>query len=334
MKFKEAIFTSLKNRKRQNVINSHLKYVKLIKNYNDKSSFEEFIYYFIKNNKSLRYCKSVYVSLVHYFRQKDALFKKPFSYSKISSCYKKASKIQNSLKNNDSLYHQGLFVNVQHENINVNMGVDNFLPINEIIYIKNILEFYLFENFSEKIQINENIRENFYILKNKINLFCTIPFSIFILSLIYTGARNGEFLLLTHNQGVELTQKTKLKIITKTGPEYLSIGNKLQYIYYLYIKYLDNKNIKNERFFKHNYYNMRRKFINLYTLLFNKNKPRGALFHIFRSFFTLMTFKKDNLLTQDILHHKNVQITNGYYRNQLKDVSLRKKLFDYIENIV
>nr|QKN22457.1 putative ORF2 [Drosophila-associated filamentous virus] len=192
--------------------------------------------------------------------------------------------------------------------------------------------------------------------KKKINDLVEIY--TFILLLQYSGMRSGELFQIQWRRDVnEILKNHKILLNTKVGNRYISFGQSARDLLKAYVNFkilscaISKNSLMNNNpdesggtgtgggdiIWSMSYSKMRRQFIKLYHEHVNANKPKGALFHIFRSHFTYVAMQSStnsaNTITQQILNHGSSNMTNRYRHNQtLNDLSLRVDVLKHVED--
>lgn len=338
----DLIFTSLHGEKRNRVLKSHYKYLKLFITHGTKEEFQNLIKYFIKEGKSKSYCRSVIETIHSYLMRTRKDYKMPIHKSYVNKIYCRAKKIEMLLKTNadfESLNFIELYDSdgTMHKIKNsghsetvkvVNMGVTKHIESDKAEYILHTVMQHL----------------NTYVKSNcgecKYGLFEDLCLLILILS--NTGARKSEIFgmcLYPHIQDLMIKHETSIKtkqginkicvgpVIAQTIADVIERRNKDDFS-----KDLQQNVVKLDRLIVYPYKQLRLAFITFYKSLFNAEKPKGLLFHIWRTYYTSIAYPLNAQLTQQTLNHSNSKMTQKYLQNQmLNDKSLCKDLLNRIE---
>lgn len=332
MKNNDIFFKKLCGIKTSRVKKSQMKYLEKMNGKYELEDFKNLITYFIWHGKSLLYCKSVLITINNHLKNTVPNYKKPFRYYHIFQAYRSANKLSNtphalysgSTKIDSSLY----------AGLKVNMGHVKHLPT---VVIKTIHDTCCFNLYTKCTHFFKYLQRDFDPNTKEFDTD-NIEIFIFLLILMYTGMRCGEVLQLTHRHVNEIVKTKKTQLITKVGPRFVSFG---EMAIKLLLSYTNYKKVNGEIFtddskcFVTHYNKLRKLFVKFHMFYFNSVKPKGALFHIFRSHFTYVASqsKSNPLITQQLLNHNSISTTNIYKRNQvLNDVNLRNNVLNYVED--
>ncbi|WKA13590.1 MAG: integrase [Cotesia congregata filamentous virus 2] len=311
---------------RERVIKSHLKYVNMLENNGNSEDFEKIIKHFIETGKSKMYCFSVLTTIVRFLKQINPLYDWPIPKNKVFSTYKKYLKLLQNY-GTEMYDNEGNKISWDDwrtlKNIDfINMGVQKNISIDKATEILKKCQNTL-DNFWSSVDNNNN---------NSDTLSYTVDVEVarIILYLSKCGFRINELLNLTYQNVKELLKTNETTIIGKNGlPNTLLIGDfiKLDIERFLKLPQFNELLQKHNRLFVYNYQNLRRANTRLFRSLFKVYRPKGCLFHIWRTYFASLSHQKNPLLTQQTLRHSHAKTTMSYVRNQmLNDKSQAKKM--------
>nr|WIE95372.1 hypothetical protein [Microctonus hyperodae filamentous virus] len=324
---KNILFGSvLHGEKRNKVLQTHYKYLRYL-NDGTRQDVENLIFKFILDGKSMAYCKAILSSCVNYLIAQNPQYKKPYYESLILSTYKRAKKIseiptRTIMYDKDNNQVDGLMTMQKKLLKNgVNMGTIKHLPT------QIIQQLYTY---------SKTVVENFFSLpKTTTPVSIEIEHALLIVLLTLTGMRKGELLKMTRKNVVELLSNGgNTELCTKTGRQIVSMGQKSRTYLQKYLAQVSASSSSSITtfLFSHTYKALRQQHLKIYKKLFDKAKPRGALFHVFRSNFSALGSAKNSLLTQQLLNHTSYSTTDQYKKNQLlNDTTLRQVIFNHVE---
>lgn len=314
---------------RERVIKSHLKYLTLLENGGTSEDFEKVIKYFIESGKSKMYCFSVLTTIVRFLKKSNPSYEWPIPKNKVFSTYKKYLKLLQNY-GTEMYDNQGNKISWDDwralKNIDfINMGVQKNISIDKATEILNKCMNTLNNFWSLKDENDLNKMMNAYTVD--------VEVARVILYLSKSGFRINELLNLNYKNVQDFLKSNETTIIGKNGlPNTLLIGDFIKQDIERFLELPPFKELleKNNRLFVFNYQNLRRANTRLFRSLFKVYRPKGCLFHIWRSYFASLSHQKNPLLTQQTLRHAHSKTTMSYVRNQvLNDKSEAKKMIKY-----
>lgn len=315
----KIIFQSLRSEKRQRVVQSHLKYKNKFIKTASKEEFDNLIQHFICEHKSRAYCNSVIETIIGSLKRENPNFKRPISKEYSYKIYKRAKKFQDLNIDKKMIYYNQ--DNVPYEinkfNVNVNMGVTTH--INEA-------------EAQELLKYSLDVLQKF--LKKSTAIYTiTIEWSMIIQLLAYTGCRISEILSLDLKAYKQITNDGYTTITTKNGEGKMFVNKHVVELLQQFIKHPSQPAAHdNKTLFRYKYFELRRENIKQYRTLFNKKKPYGLLFHVWRSYFTSKAFTISQYGTQKLLNQNSQKMTQRYLKNQIyNDIDGKKDLINKVE---